>query len=157
MCVGCREGHIGDRCEACAIGYFGDPQGINTGEGTSSPLPTSTSPYSSPSFLLPCFSSGFFALPPLLSGPPGTPVPCARCQCNDNVDPLECEPIEGSCHRCLFNTSGRQCEMCAPGFYGDAITAKNCTGNVVLQTSKRKLRPIMLVQSEHAFLLVSHV
>ena len=93
----------------------------------------------SPSFLPSCFSSGFFALPSLLSGPPGTPVPCARCQCNVNVDPLECEPIEGSCLRCLFNTSGRQCEMCAPGFYGDAITAKNCTGNVVLQTSKRTL------------------
>ena len=91
----------------------------------------------SPSFPLPCLSSGFSTLPSLLSGPPGTPVPCERCECNSNADPLDCDPIEGRCLRCLFNTAGRQCEMCAAGFYGDAITAKNCSGKLaccVLQT-----------------------
>ena len=68
--------------------------------------------------------------PSLLSGSLGTPVPCERCECNSNADPLDCDPIEGRCLRCLFNTAGRQCEMCAPGFYGDAITAKNCTGKL---------------------------
>ena len=68
--------------------------------------------------------------PSLLFGSLGTPVPCERCECNSNADPLDCDPIEGRCLRCLFNTAGRQCEMCAPGFYGDAITAKNCTGKL---------------------------
>jgi hypothetical protein len=31
------------------------------------------------------------------------------------------------CLRCTGNTAGDQCEVCAPGFFGDAITAKNCT------------------------------
>ena len=110
---------------------------LSSSPTTFSPLPTSPSPYSSPSLSLSlfvplsCLSYGFFALPSLLSGPPGNPVPCERCECNGNADPFDCDPIEGRCLRCLFNTAGRQCEMCAAGFYGDAITAKNCTGNVV--------------------------
>ena len=30
--------------------------------------------------------------------------------------------------RCLNDTAGAQCERCMDGFYGDAITAKNCLG-----------------------------
>ena len=63
VCVGCREGHTGDRCEACAIGYFGNPQGINTGEDTSSPLPTSPSPSPSPCSSTPLSLSPFVPLP----------------------------------------------------------------------------------------------
>lgn len=56
---------------------------------------------------------------------------CQPCQCNDNLDPnmlfSDCHPVTGECHGCMYNTAGPHCETCAPGFYGDAITAKNCT------------------------------
>lgn len=57
---------------------------------------------------------------------------CKRCDCNGNSDPNlifnECHNMTGDCQHCWGNTAGANCERCAPGFYGDAITAKNCRG-----------------------------
>ncbi|KAG9474548.1 hypothetical protein GDO78_004706 [Eleutherodactylus coqui] len=56
---------------------------------------------------------------------------CLPCNCNGNTDSnmlfSECHPLFGTCSGCMFNTAGPHCEVCAPGFYGDAIMAKNCT------------------------------
>uniref|UniRef100_A0A4W6BRT8 Laminin, alpha 4 n=1 Tax=Lates calcarifer TaxID=8187 RepID=A0A4W6BRT8_LATCA len=55
---------------------------------------------------------------------------CKRCDCNGNSDPNlifnECHNVTGHCQHCWGNTAGANCERCAPGFYGDAITDKNC-------------------------------
>uniref|UniRef100_A0A8D3EAQ2 Laminin subunit alpha 4 n=1 Tax=Scophthalmus maximus TaxID=52904 RepID=A0A8D3EAQ2_SCOMX len=55
---------------------------------------------------------------------------CKRCDCNGNSDPNlifnECHNVTGDCQHCWGNTAGANCERCAPGFYGDAISAKNC-------------------------------
>lgn len=54
---------------------------------------------------------------------------CRPCECNENIDtedPFACDDITGRCLNCLNSTYGDACERCAPGFYGDAITLKNC-------------------------------
>lgn len=57
---------------------------------------------------------------------------CKRCDCNGNSDPNlifnECHNVTGHCQHCWGNTGGANCERCATGFYGDAISAKNCRG-----------------------------
>ncbi|XP_069958976.1 laminin subunit alpha isoform X2 [Cherax quadricarinatus] len=81
----CHEGYIGDRCERCAAGYYGQPEVLGD--------------------------------------------KCEPCECNDNIDindAYACDDITGRCLICLNNTYGNSCERCSPGFYGDAITLKNC-------------------------------
>lgn len=57
---------------------------------------------------------------------------CKRCDCNGNSDPNlifnECHNVTGHCQHCWDNTAGANCERCAPGYYGDAISAKDCRG-----------------------------
>ena len=94
LCTNCPIGHVGQNCESCRTGYFGDPTGNLTGQ----------------------------------------PSTCTDCLCNGNIDqndPLSCDPLTGICARCLGNTTGDACERCEDGFYGDAITAKNCTGKLI--------------------------
>lgn len=56
---------------------------------------------------------------------------CQPCHCHGNTDPnmlfTDCHPLTGECLNCMHNTAGLHCDVCAPGFYGDAVTAKNCT------------------------------
>ncbi|XP_036386080.1 multiple epidermal growth factor-like domains protein 9 isoform X1 [Megalops cyprinoides] len=59
---------------------------------------------------------------------------CLRCECNGNADPLAlprlCHPETGHCLSCTNNTAGPHCEVCAPGFSGDALT-HTCTPTAV--------------------------
>lgn len=70
-------------------------------------------------------AGGFYGNPREVGGT------CTRCQCHGNVDLNEaghCDVITGACLRCQGNTTGTHCQVCQPGHYGDAIHAKNCTG-----------------------------
>lgn len=81
----CREGYTGEKCQACARGFYGQP----AIEGQI----------------------------------------CQPCQCSGNIDPEEegsCDSVTGECLKCRNNTSGTACDYCAPFFYGDAVTSKNC-------------------------------
>ena len=54
---------------------------------------------------------------------------CKPCECNGNIevtDPESCDSVSGICQKCLFDTTGDQCERCENWFFGDAINAKNC-------------------------------
>ncbi|KAG2461856.1 LAMA5 protein, partial [Polypterus senegalus] len=56
---------------------------------------------------------------------------CQPCHCNGNTDSnmlfSECDSLTGVCTGCMHNSAGQHCEICAPGYFGDAIVAKNCT------------------------------
>ncbi|KPP69005.1 hypothetical protein Z043_112271 [Scleropages formosus] len=57
---------------------------------------------------------------------------CQECQCNNNTDPQDrdsCDPVTGTCLRCLHHTYGSACESCEPGYYGNAL-AHNCRGTM---------------------------
>lgn len=43
----------------------------------------------------------------------------------------DCHPLTGECLSCMHNSAGPHCDTCAPGYYGDAITAKNCTSELL--------------------------
>ena len=49
---------------------------------------------------------------------------CEACNCNGNSD--QCNTRTGDCIFCENNTTGRNCERCKDGFYGNA-TLKTCT------------------------------
>ena len=62
---------------------------------------------------------------------------CKRCDCNGNSDPNlivnECHNVTGRCLTCWDDTAGDNCERCAPGYHGDAISAKDCRGEGTAQ------------------------
>uniref|UniRef100_A0A3Q2XA16 Multiple EGF like domains 9 n=2 Tax=Hippocampus comes TaxID=109280 RepID=A0A3Q2XA16_HIPCM len=55
---------------------------------------------------------------------------CVPCDCSGNADPQGprqlCHPDTGHCLSCINNTTGPQCQLCAPGFAGDA-RAHDCS------------------------------
>ena len=54
---------------------------------------------------------------------------CRPCECSGNInpdDPGSCDSVTGECLRCLNNTFGMACNLCAPGYFGDAIHLKDC-------------------------------
>uniref|UniRef100_A0A7N8YPK9 Laminin, alpha 4 n=1 Tax=Mastacembelus armatus TaxID=205130 RepID=A0A7N8YPK9_9TELE len=105
ICINCRDHSTGDFCEMCEDGYMlardldeTNITGVNYYYGN--PMAIGNS--------------------------------CKHCDCNGNSDPnlifSECHNVTGHCQHCWGNTAGANCERCAPGFYGDAISAKNCRG-----------------------------
>uniref|UniRef100_A0A674D3C6 Laminin subunit alpha-4-like n=1 Tax=Salmo trutta TaxID=8032 RepID=A0A674D3C6_SALTR len=139
----CQDHTTGDFCEICEDGYMPD---VNT-YGRHSCRPCAC-PLSIPSnnFAQHCDRSsnilrckcqegyaghycercapGFYGNPMVIGDS------CKRCDCNGNSDPNhifnECHNVTGFCQNCWGDTAGANCERCAPGFYGDAISAKNC-------------------------------
>ncbi|KAM9775357.1 laminin subunit alpha-1 isoform 2-T2 [Syngnathus typhle] len=144
VCLGCRHHTTGPHCDQCLPGFYGDAT-----EGTADDCRRCACPLTeaSNSFSLTCSldafglvkcdqcqegytgstchkcSDGFYGNPQVVGGS------CVRCQCNGNVDTEEaghCDAVNGECLRCHNNTGGRHCEICAEGFYGDAVHRKNC-------------------------------
>lgn len=59
---------------------------------------------------------------------------CTKCDCNRNIDetvPGNCNPDNGECLKCLYNTAGLHCEDCMDGFYGDA-SRQECLSMLIL-------------------------
>ena len=89
-------------------------------------------------------SPGYYGDP---TGVFGDASPCVDCECNGNVDPSTnpiCEHLNGTCINCTSNTYGRECERCRPGYYGDAVSVKNCTGGYKILYKKSLSFPFAL-------------
>ncbi|XP_021041837.1 laminin subunit alpha-1 isoform X1 [Mus caroli] len=144
VCSVCTHNTTGDHCDQCLPGFYGTPSRGTPGDCQPCACPLSIdsnnfsptchltdgeevvcdqcAPGYSGSWCERC-ADGYYGNPTV---PGGTCVPC---NCSGNVDPLEaghCDSVTGECLKCLWNTDGAHCERCADGFYGDAVTAKNC-------------------------------
>ncbi|KAH8324869.1 hypothetical protein KR074_009874 [Drosophila pseudoananassae] len=65
-------------------------------------------------------------------GAPAT-EPCQPCTCNPSRSTGSCQPAGGNCN-CLEGFQGRNCEECAPGFYGDNCKRCECDERGTLPT-----------------------
>lgn len=132
---------------SCKDGYFGDPtKGISCQKcecpgGSSGNQFAKTCSLNTTTFTVNCncehgyrgekcddCAVNFFGNP---KEPDGQ---CRPCECNDNIDtnePYGCDPYNGKCLKCLYNTGGDSCERCAEGYYGDALKhdCKPCNCN----------------------------
>ncbi|EPY79313.1 laminin subunit alpha-1 isoform 1 [Camelus ferus] len=117
VCLACQHNTTGDHCEQCLPGFYGLPSRGTPGDCQPCACPLATASNK-------C-ADGYYGNPTV----PGDS--CVPCNCSGNVDPLEagrCDSFTGECLQCIGNTGGPHCERCADGFYGDAVTAKNCRG-----------------------------
>ncbi|XP_075893685.1 laminin subunit alpha-2 isoform X3 [Nelusetta ayraudi] len=143
-CQDCLHHTMGPHCDSCLPGYYG-----NASRGSPADCQPCACPLSLPSnnFSPTCLlgeggellcdgcqsgytgprcdrcSNGYFGQPSV----PGSS--CQPCDCHGNLDlslPGSCDPITGQCHRCRQGYGGASCGSCAEGYYGDAVTAKNC-------------------------------
>nr|XP_051707390.1 laminin subunit alpha-1 isoform X1 [Oryctolagus cuniculus] len=144
VCLACAHNTTGDHCEQCLPGFYGEPSRGTPGDcqPCACPLSTASNNFSPTCHLhdgedMVCdqcalgyagdwcerCADGYYGNPTV----PGEA--CVPCDCSGNVDPSEpghCDPVTGECLKCIGNTAGPHCERCADGFYGDAVTAKNC-------------------------------
>ncbi|KAL1287376.1 LAMA1 [Ovibos moschatus] len=144
VCFACQHNTAGDHCERCLPGFYGLLSRGTPGDcqPCACPLSTASNNFSPTCHLddgdevvcdqcAPGYTGdwcercadGYYGNPTV----PGDS--CVPCNCSGNVDLLQpgsCDSVTGECLRCLGNTDGPHCERCADGFYGDAVTAKNC-------------------------------
>ncbi|KAM4718072.1 laminin subunit alpha-1 isoform 2-T2 [Anableps anableps] len=141
VCEGCTHNTTGPHCDQCLPGFYGD---LTKDDCQLCPCPLTEPTNSfSPTCVLEASgqvscdqcqhgytgsncercASGFYGNPQVVGGA------CVRCECNGNVNVSEaghCDTLTGECLRCLGNTAGKHCEVCHPGYYGDAVLAKDC-------------------------------
>ncbi|XP_028307698.1 laminin subunit alpha-5 isoform X2 [Gouania willdenowi] len=144
-CLDCQHNTAGEHCEKCQGGFLTN----NTLDGQAVSCSSCPCPLRAPSnnfaegcvqrsdrmqcLCMPGYAGpncercapGFYGNPMVLGSR------CQPCDCNDNTDPnmlfTDCHPLTGQCLSCMHHTAGTHCHVCAPGYHGDAIHAKNCS------------------------------
>ncbi|XP_077572690.1 laminin subunit alpha-5 isoform X2 [Stigmatopora nigra] len=145
ICLNCQHNTAGDHCEKCKGGFLGNNSLNGQALSCSScpcPLQVQTNNFAvgcvHKNEHMQCLCMPGYAGPHCERCAPGhygNPMvlgsTCQPCNCHGNTDPnmlfTDCHPLTGECLSCMHNTTGPHCEMCAPGYHGDAISAKNCT------------------------------
>ncbi|XP_078680702.1 laminin subunit alpha-5-like isoform X1 [Branchiostoma floridae x Branchiostoma belcheri] len=148
-CIDCEHHTMGDRCDKCMTGYYGEPRRGTPDDCQICACPMATEdnnfasecqPLAGGQFQCTCLPGydgpncdrcaiGFYGKPSEVGGF------CQRCDCSGNVrltkvgmkNVEQCDAETGQCLDCLDNTGGRNCQKCAAGFYGDAMKARSCT------------------------------
>ncbi|XP_049885179.1 laminin subunit alpha [Pectinophora gossypiella] len=145
ICLDCQDNTMGDHCEQCIPGYHGD---ASVGTPRDCLICACPIPYAVNNFAIGCDLSengsliscdckpGYggarceFCATGYYGEPENIGDYCKPCNCSGNIninDPGSCDSHTGDCLKCVNNTAGAACNLCAPGFFGDAIFSKNCT------------------------------
>uniref|UniRef100_A0A8C3RW26 Laminin subunit alpha-5 n=1 Tax=Chelydra serpentina TaxID=8475 RepID=A0A8C3RW26_CHESE len=144
ICIHCQHNTEGDRCERCKDGYVGNVSLDGPLRCMGCPCPLSIA---SNNFAVGCVHKGSTmqclcrpgyagamcerCAPGYYGNPLVIGSSCQPCDCSENTDPnmlfSDCDSLTGTCSGCMHNTAGPRCEVCAPGYHGDAVAAKNCT------------------------------
>ena len=144
ICENCQHFTTGDHCDQCIEGFYG-----NATFGTQDdcricacPLPIESNNFATAcevtedGYEIHCTCKEGYtgekcqSCAPGYYGDPETEGEvCKKCDCSGNINPDEfgaCDSRSGECLKCLNNTFGTACNLCAPGYYGDAILLKDC-------------------------------
>lgn len=131
----CQDNTAGDYCERCKRGYYGNALMGTAHDCQPCPCPNQGScidlgnneiaclecPEGYGGHLCDICTDGYFGDP---QEHYGSPRPCQKCDCNANIDANavgNCNRTSGKCQKCIYSTSGSHCEVCLPGYYGDAL------------------------------------
>ncbi|XP_034947491.1 laminin subunit alpha [Chelonus insularis] len=144
ICHNCKDGTTGDHCELCEQGYYGN---ATVGTPTDCLICACPLPIPSNNFATGCEVSsdgtkiscqclpGYYGArcKSCAAGYYGDPEVegefCKPCECSGNIDTNDigsCDSLTGECLHCLNNTYGEACNLCAPGYFGDAVERKDC-------------------------------
>ncbi|XP_072532796.1 laminin subunit alpha-4 isoform X2 [Salminus brasiliensis] len=143
ICIDCQDHSVGDFCEQCEDGYVLEvfPDGRHECRPCACPISLESNNFAAycdkKGVVLRCACQDGYAghycercAPGYYGNPMHVGNSCKKCDCNGNSDPNlifnECHNVTGQCLHCWGNTAGHNCERCAPGYYGDAISAKDC-------------------------------
>ncbi|XP_030626950.1 laminin subunit alpha-4 [Chanos chanos] len=143
ICINCRDHSTGNFCERCVDGFMPEiyPSGRHECRPCACPLSLLSNNFAEHcdkrGIVLRCMCQDGYAghycercAPGYYGNPMQIGSLCKKCDCNGNSDPNlifnECHNVTGQCLHCWGSTAGANCERCAPGFYGDAVIAKNC-------------------------------
>ncbi|XP_064648797.1 laminin-like protein lam-2 [Lineus longissimus] len=137
----CTHNTSGDHCESCLSGYYGDATAGTPGDCKPCMCPSNVIAGDINVFASTCSlgslggpicqgcasghtgqqcqfcAEGWFGQPSNITNNGGK---CQLCDCNDRSN--VCDTVTGECRTCVNNTAGPKCEICAPGYYGDAMT-----------------------------------
>ncbi|XP_071477998.1 LOW QUALITY PROTEIN: laminin subunit alpha-5-like, partial [Diadema antillarum] len=145
-CLNCQHNTVGDQCERCKIGYYGD---ATSGAQDACNICSCPQPLENLNFATTCTFSPegeqyCICLPGHTGrycdqcvegyyGDPAAGVPCERCNCSGNTDPNtglpECDLRSGACLSCRVETKGDNCQQCADWYHGNALIqdCEECT------------------------------